>query len=135
MRKDKAAVLEAFAPDGIFIDPHYPNPQMRGLQEIGAGMDWGFAGMERMQFTVIGSFSSEDGNSGAVETDCEHILAGGRVLSFQQVFVAEMAGGLLTRVRAYEPYGPGGIAMFVIKMQNWWLHHRPGRSAHKRTKA
>lgn len=127
MRKDKAAVLAAFAPDGIFIDPHYPNPEMRGSTEIGAGLDWGFAGMERMQFTVIGSFVSQDANSGAVETDCRHVLTGGRVLAFQQVFVAEMNDGLLTRVRAYEPYGPGGVAMFMIKLQNWWVHRRPGR--------
>lgn len=132
MRKDKPAVLAAFAPDGLFIDPHYPNPEMRGRKEISEGLDWGFTGMERMQFTVIGSFLSEDGNSGAVETDCAHILAGGRVLAFPQVFVAEMHDGLLTRVRAYEPYGPGRMIMTMIKLQNWWLHKRPGRTAPKR---
>ncbi len=129
MAKDKATVLAAFAPDAVFIDPHYPNPEMHGLAAIEAGLDWAFVGMERFGFTVVRSFLSEDGYSGAVEMDCAHVLAGGRVLAFPQVFVAEMKDGLLTRLRAYEPYGPGGLAMFAMKLQNWWLNKRPGRKA------
>ncbi len=132
MMKDKGAVLAAFAPDAIFIDPHYPTPEMRGLDEIGAGLDWAFMGMKRFGFTVIGSFMSDDGFSGAIEMNCEHELANGRMLSFPQVFVAEMKDGLLTRLRAYEPYGPGGLVMLVLKLQNWWLHHRPGRTVQER---
>ncbi|WP_158600606.1 nuclear transport factor 2 family protein [Tessaracoccus antarcticus] len=124
MAKDKAAVLATFAPDAVFTDPHYPNPEMRGLDDIAAGLDWGFLGMERFGFTVVGSFMSEDGNSGAIEMDCEHVLASGRTLTFPQVFVAGMEEGLLVRVRAYEPYGPGGVAMAAIRVQNWLLRLR-----------
>lgn len=124
MVKDKAAVLAAFAPDALFIDPHYPNPEMRGRDAIAAGLDWGFLGMEHFEFTVVGSFASDDGNSGAFEMDCEHVLVGGRVLAFPQVFVAEMKDGLLIRLRAYEPYGPGGMVMSVVRVQNWWLRLR-----------
>ena len=124
MVKDKAGVLAAFAPEALFIDPHYPNPEMRGHDEIAAGLDWGFRGMEHFGFTVVGSFTSEDGNSGAVEMDCRHVLSGGRVLEFPQVFVAEMKDGLLIRLRAYEPYGPGGLVMSVVRVQNWWLRLR-----------
>jgi hypothetical protein len=48
----------------------------------------------------IGSFASDDGPSGAVEMDCEHVLAGGWKFSFPQALLAEMSNGLLTRVRA-----------------------------------
>lgn len=129
MRKDKTAVLACFAPDALFIDPHYPTPEMRGLREIEAGLDWAFVGMERFGFAVVRFFSSEDGNSGAVEMDCEHVLAGGRVLKFPQVFVAEMKDGRLTRLRAYEPYGPGFPAMQVIRLQNWWINLKRKRSS------
>ena len=64
MVKDKAAVLATFAPDAVFTDPHYPKPEMRGLDEIAGGLDWSFFGMERFGFTVVGSFMSDDGNSG-----------------------------------------------------------------------
>ena len=133
MAKDKAAVLASFAPDAVFTDPHYPNPEMWGIDEISAGLDWGFLGMERFGFTVVGSFMSEDGKSGAIEMDCEHVLASGRVLTFPQVFVAGMKDGLLVRVRAYEPYGPGGVAMFAIRVQNWLLRLRRKRAVGHRS--
>jgi len=133
MVKDKVAVLAAFAPGAVFIDPHYPNPEMRGLDEIGAGLDWGFMGMERFGFTVVGLFVSEDGLSGAIEMDCEHVLVSGRVLSFPQVFVAEMKDGLLIRLRAYEPYGPGGPAMLAMRVQNWVLRLRRRRQSVNQT--
>lgn len=129
MAKDKAKVLAAFAPDALFIDPHYPNPEMRGLKEIEAGLDWAFVGMECFGFTVERTFTSDDGNSGAVEMNCKHVLAGGRVLAFPQVFVAEMKIGRLTRLRAYEPYGPGFPAMQLIRLQNWWINLKRKRSA------
>ena len=128
MEKDKAGVLSLFAPDAVFIDPHYPKSEMRGLDEIAAGLDWAFLGMERFGFTVVGSFMSDDGCSGAVEMDCEHVLTSGRVLSFPQVFVAEMKDDRLIRLRAYEPYGPGGPVMLVMKLQAWWLRRRRTRS-------
>ncbi|MEO7587259.1 MAG: nuclear transport factor 2 family protein [Arachnia sp.] len=133
MSKDKAAVLAAFSPDAVFIDPHYPHPEMHGLDEISAGLDWGFAGMERFGFSIVGSFLSEDGNSGAVEMECRHVLVGGRVLTFPQVFVAEMEEGLLTRLRAYEPYGPGAPAMLAMRVQGWWLRLRSRRGGAQAT--
>lgn len=127
MQKDKAGVLSCFAPDAVFIDPHYPYSEMRGTAEIAAGMEWVFTGMDRLGFTVIGSFTSDDGLSAALELDCSHVLVGGRALAFRQVLIAETADGLLTRVQAYEPYGPGGVAGFFMGIQN-----RRYRARHKR---
>ena len=43
----------------------------------------------------------------------------------------EMKDGLLTRLRAYEPYGPGAPIMTMVKLQNWWFGLKRRRMAAK----
>jgi len=107
--RDRAAVLAVFAPDAVLFDPHYPQPLMTGLSEIGEGIDWGLKGVKRFGFTIVNYFGSPDGTSGCVEVDTNHTLAVGQVLHFPQVFIVETRGGLISRLQAYEPYGPNGI--------------------------
>ena len=39
---DIRAALACFAENGVLIDPHYPNPEMRGRAEIEKGLVWDF---------------------------------------------------------------------------------------------
>ena len=55
------------------------------------------------------------------------------MLTFPQVFVAEMEEGLLTRLRAYEPYAPGAPAMLAMRVQGWWLRLRSRRGGAQAT--
>ncbi|MFH1796668.1 MAG: nuclear transport factor 2 family protein [Pseudomonadota bacterium] len=112
--RDKAAVLACFAPDAVLFDPHYPQPLMAGLAEIEEGIDWGLSVMKRFGFRTRHFFGSEDGLSGAVEIDTDHMLSSGQNLKFPQVFVVETKDGLITGLRAYEPYGPNGIGGFFL---------------------
>ncbi|MDP3896886.1 MAG: nuclear transport factor 2 family protein [Mesorhizobium sp.] len=107
--RDKAAALAAFAPDALLFDPHYPQPRMQGLAEIAEGLDWGLSVMKQFGFRTVHFFGSEDGQSGAFEIDTNHVLNTGQALSFPQVFIVETKDGLITRLQAYEPYGPNGI--------------------------
>lgn len=107
--RDRDAALAGFAPDAVLFDPHYPQPRMQGRDEIAEGLDWGLSVMQRFGFRTVHFFGSEDGKSGAFEIDTNHTLKSGQNLVFPQVFVVETRDGLITALRAYEPYGPNGI--------------------------
>jgi ketosteroid isomerase-like protein len=107
--RDRVAALACFAPDAVLFDPHYPQPRMEGIAEIAEGLDWGLSVMKRFGFRTKHVFGSHDGLSGAFEVDTDHTLNAGQNLKFPQVFVVETRDGLITALRAYEPYGPNGI--------------------------
>lgn len=114
MSKDIKGVLSAFADDGVLIDPHYPAPRMVGKRAIAEGLRWGFGSMKTLGFKITGYFESADGQSAAVEVATSHVLKAGMKLQFPQMFVIETENGLITRLQAYEPYGPGGIGGVVL---------------------
>jgi len=114
--KDADAVLRLFADDAVFIDPHYPTPRMVGKAAIAEGLRWAFTGMKTFGFTIVNFFPSEDGQSAAVEMATHHVLKSGMKLDFPQAFVMETRDGLITRLQAYEPYGPGGIGGLILKL-------------------
>jgi hypothetical protein len=45
------------------------------------------------------------------------------VLHFDQLFVIESRDGLITRLQAYVPYGPPGVAGLLTRLTRlaWWL--------------
>ena len=65
--------------------------------------------MQSFGYTTINYFETEGGNRAAVETATHHIIGEGRELNFSQVFVFEVADLRVTRMQAYEPYGPHGM--------------------------
>ncbi|AZI41555.1 nuclear transport factor 2 family protein [Deinococcus psychrotolerans] len=113
-RKDLQATLAMFADDAVMADPHYPNPTMRGKAEIEAGLRWGFGSMRQFGFPIEQIYFAQDGHSAAVEVATHHILKVGMHLRFPQMFAVEMHAGKITRLQAYEPYGPHGIAGAVL---------------------
>lgn len=115
--RDLDAALATLTPDVDLFDPHYPRPQMNGHGEVRAGLEWGLSVMERFGFTVKHRFLSQDGLSGAVEVDSHHRLKAGKELSFPQVFVFDTRDGLISRLRAYEPYGPNGVGGFFLGLE------------------
>jgi ketosteroid isomerase-like protein len=114
--RDVGAVLAFLTDDAILIDPHYPRPRMAGKPAIAEGLRWGFGGMKRMRFSIVHYFESEDGRGAAVEVDTAHVLKNGRPLNFPQAFVFDTCDGLISRIQAYEPYGPGGILGLVLAL-------------------
>jgi ketosteroid isomerase-like protein len=112
-RRDKAAVLAAFAEDAVLFDPHYPKPEMKGQAEISAGLDWGLSGMKSFGFRIVNFFTSDEGKA-AFEVDTFHVLKIGVKLNFPQVFITEMKDGKFTAMRAYEPYGPNGMGAVFL---------------------
>jgi len=118
--KDLDAMVGVFAEDALVIDPHYPTPHMRGKPAITEGFRWGIASMKSFGFTIEHYFESGDGQRAAVETASHHVLKYGMKLDFPQVFIFEVADGLITRMQAYEPYGPngiGGIFLSVVRLR------------------
>src|SRR2546421_8059588 len=67
------------------------------------------SGMRSFGYTIVNYCESENGQCAAVETATHHVLIQGMKRNFPQVFIFEVADGHITRLRAYEPYGPHGI--------------------------
>jgi ketosteroid isomerase-like protein len=114
--KDIEALLTVFADDAMLIDPHFPAIQMRGKAAIATGLREAVNGMQTFGYTIEHYFESENGRCAAVETATQHIIRGGKKLNFPQVFVFETANGCITRMQAYEPYGPHGIIGLFLSL-------------------
>lgn len=112
--KDLEAVLQCFAEDAVFIDPHYPSPVMIGKAAITDGIHWAFKGMKRFGFTIVSYGEWADGHNAAVEMATHHVLQTGMQLQFPQAFFIDAQDNLITRIQAYEPYGPSGLGGLVL---------------------
>ena len=112
--KDLEAVLTLFAEDAVLIDPHYPSPVMAGKPAITDGLRWGFGGMKQFGFRIVNYYESPGGQQAAVEVATHHILQNGRHLQFPQAFFIDVQNNLITRMQAYEPYGPSGVVGVVL---------------------
>jgi ketosteroid isomerase-like protein len=109
--RDTEGVVERFAPDGTFIDPHYPpplGPAITGRDAIRDALGFVFSLVTQPGFTVRHAFSStDDPHVASVEVDTHHTFADGTQSNFPQVFVGEIgADGLLRRLQSYPPYPP-----------------------------
>ena len=119
--KDLPALLHGMADDAVLIDPHYPQPEMRGKAAITKGLIWSFGSIEKFGFSIVHYFEAADGRSAVVEVDTNHVIKGGMKLHFPQIFVVETSNGLITRTQAYEPYGPHGMsAVFLVLTRLIW---------------
>ena len=107
--KDLEAMMSLFADDAVLIDPHFPTPQMQGKAVIREAFREAISGMQSFGYTIVNYFESENGQGAAVETATHHVVKQGMKLNFPQVFIFESANGLITRLQAYEPYGPHGV--------------------------
>ena len=108
------ATLALFADDAVVIDPHYPQPRMAGKAAIEQGLRWGFGSMRKMGFPIVNYFEDDTGRKAVVEIATSHVLSTGMKLDFSQIFVVEVRDGLVTRLQAYEPYGPTGIPGAIL---------------------
>ncbi len=122
--KDLTAIAGLYAEGAVLVDPHYPVPRMEGREAILEGLRWAFPKMKSFGFVVVHSFTSADGGKAVVEVDSHHVLEMGMKLDFSQVFVIETQDGLITRLRAYPPYGPGGVGALVLGLSRLWRRLR-----------
>ena len=100
------AAVSAFAEDGIFIDPHYPEPEFRGHDAIKGAFEWVFEHVIEDIDLTIQHFWTEE-LSCVAEVATRQVMRDGSEHEFSQVFVAEFNDTKqLTRLQAYLPYGP-----------------------------
>ncbi len=117
--KDLDAFLALLTDDAVLVDPHYPQERMVGKAAITDGMVWMFRTMEALRFEVLDSFASTDETRLAVELVARHIGPGHRAVEIPQLFVIDLEGGRLARIRAYQPYGPSGtigLFLFLVRL-------------------
>ena len=112
--KDLEAMMSVFADDAVVIDPHFPTQQMQGKAAIMAGFRGAMSSMRSFGYTIVNYCESENGRCAAEETATHHVLKQGMKRNFPQVFIFEVADGRITRMQAYEPYGPHGIVGFFL---------------------
>ena len=119
--KDLETPMQMFADDAVVIDPHFPTPRMQGKASIRKGFGEAMSGMRSFGYTIANYFESENGQGAAVETATHHVLKQGMERNFPQVFIFEVADEHITRLQAYEPYGPHGIIgvfLWVARLAN-----------------
>jgi ketosteroid isomerase-like protein len=102
---DTATAAAAWAADGVFIDPHYPEPEYRGPEQVREALDWALANVVEQPGLAIRTLLSDDG-AFAVEVDTHHVTHDDTVREFRQVFVVESEDGSITRWQAYLPFPP-----------------------------
>lgn len=97
---------DAFAEDGVFIDPHYPDAEFRGREEIQGAFEWVFEhALDDIELTIRHFWAA--GMTCAAEVDTRQTMKDGSVHELSQVFIAEFDDRKhLTRLQAYLPYGP-----------------------------
>ncbi|MBE0587626.1 MAG: nuclear transport factor 2 family protein [Hydrogenophaga sp.] len=122
--RDLVAVMRHFAEDAMLIDPHYPQPRMVGREAIERGLAWGLGSLVKPGFTIRHIWL--DGDTAAIEMDTHHVFKGGLALCFDQFFVIEARDGKITRLQAYVPYGPPGVAGLLARLTRWawWLQSK-----------
>jgi ketosteroid isomerase-like protein len=122
--KDLDRGLSMIAPDAVFIDPHYPQPEMLGRKAITRGMRWALGTLERPGFNIRRTWI--DGDTIVAEVDTHHVIRGPIEQKFSQVFVAETRDGKITYLRSYVPYGPHGIGGIILRLTRlaWRLRGR-----------
>lgn len=104
-RCDPGTAAAFWAEDGVFVDPHYPEAEYRGPEEVRAALEWALENVvERPDLAVRNVW--EAGETFAVEVDTRHAMRGGTEADFPQVFVVEGANGRIERWRSYLPFPP-----------------------------
>ena len=124
MAKDIDAALSTFADDAVAIDPHYPEPRMKGRAAIERGLRWSLGSLDEPGFSIRNSASN--GDISFFEVDTRHRLKIGLVVAFDQVFVVETHDGRIARLQAYEPYPAPGVAGLIRRATRiaWRLRGR-----------
>ena len=115
--KDLEAMMSLLADDAVVIDPHFPTPRMQGKAAITEGFRGAMGGMQSFGYTIVNYCESENGQCAAVETATHHVMTRGIKLNFPQVFIFETADGRITRIQAYEPYGPHGLMGVLLSLR------------------
>ena len=102
---ETARAAAFWADDGVFVDPHYPEPAYRSPVEIREALDWALEHVvEEPRLTVRTVW--KDGERFAVEVDTNHRMQDGREVDFPQVFVVEGEDGAISRWQSYLPFPP-----------------------------
>lgn len=89
----------------MFIDPHYPEPEYRGPDEIRGALEWALENIvEQPGLTIRTMWEGDD--TFAVEVDTHHTMQDGTEVDFPQVFIIETGNGQVTRWQSYLPFPP-----------------------------
>ena len=103
--RDPVAASDVYAEDGVFIDPHYPEPEYCGREEIREALEWALENIVEQPGLTIRNVWEDDGTF-AVEVDTHHTMKDGTEAEFPQVFIIESENGQITRWQSYLPFSP-----------------------------
>lgn len=112
--KNINVILDCYDDDVDFIDPHYPKVHMKGKEDVIKGVTWGFKSVKKFKFSLINYFENKEGTAASVEYDTKIELSNGKKFNYPQVFIIETKDGKISRIQAYETYGPHGVLKIIL---------------------
>lgn len=115
-KRDAVAAASAFAADGRFVDPQFPEAEYRGQERVREALEWALTNLSRQPEFEIRHFLEREGTC-ALEVEARHVGADdgpvgaddGTVRSRKAYFV-EVGDDGITRWRTYLPYAPDGAS-------------------------
>lgn len=103
--RETATAAAFWAADGVFIDPHYPEPEYHGPDEVRQALDWALENVVEQPGLTVRRVWEDDG-AFVAEVDTHHRMQDGSEADFPQVFVVEGENGHIARWQAYLPFPP-----------------------------
>lgn len=102
-KRDAVAAASAFAPDGRFVDPRFPDPEYRGRESIREALEWALTNLVDgdLEF-AIRRFLAHDGTY-ALEVETRQVRPDDSTLETPKAFVVEVADSGIERWWTYLP--------------------------------
>ena len=104
---DTETAADYWSEDGVFVDPHYPEPEYRGPAEIREALDWALEEIvEEPSISIRAMWEDMTSDSFAIEVETHHTMKDGTETDFPQVFIVESENGQIVRWQSYLPFPP-----------------------------
>ncbi|SEL77865.1 nuclear transport factor 2 family protein [Haloferax larsenii] len=101
--KDPVVPAEYWADDGVYIDPHYPESQYEGPEEVRRVLETSLQEIIAQPRLAIENLWKDD-DTFVVEVQTNHRMMDGSEVDYPQVFVIETEDGEITRWQSYLPF-------------------------------
>lgn len=104
-KQDAVAAASAFAADGRFVDPQFPDTEYRGQERVREALEWALTNIGRRPEFEIRLFLEHEGTC-ALEVESRQVRPDDSSVRSRKAFFVEVGADGITRWRTYLSYTP-----------------------------